>query len=864
FFNGCKKKRSNSALNAIVALDGKSAITLLPIQNQSNFEEPIAYNVVYCASDKQGEAVMASEILEFAVRKEYNALGFDGSKLVYNNKSKALTGLRSEIAHPKMNISKICSVKGPNINALTFAGTVATPPQSPEDFYVRQILWLAARGKWTKSGAKDFSPAFYHFLRESLSAVLDPRLGDVERIARIERFDTLYNPCADKDAQAKFQKERETNFDCKDGHYQIKATALEGYKDLDLITEALGKYREDNGLRALIAATFGVVVPEAESRSSSLALDGDVTSSFASAKSNKNSLTGFVDATPSIASAGQAKQSASDILKNASVQGASLYSKPVVLTPAEPKKPIVSTTTQDSLKQQLEGAKFYEGYKEGKSKEELAKNLKCPPWIENFGNGNMSNNPDCINWDKPKASGNTATSADNQQATAKSDDAKSQALKTENEAFCNKCRDKSGVCSDNGNAKWPVTYCVCTTAFGQNRKLLHKDTIDNYSNCSAYLQQLYLQDRSWAAEEQEAKKIAENALKRKADAAAKLASEKDEQKKKQLEEDINAEKNLADMSGMVLGQIKQPEKYDSTPKRDTISPPPGGVIAIKDAKGNTVITPGPVSATPAEPESPSESEVSNCKSKGATVDLRIKAKRDGKWSFSDCDCGDRDGKKFTIPASSQGTCDEIYAKVKGKPRLEVANVAPNKKLEKTGDQICKEKGGNYQGSVCDCGTDDSPLKVYVNVTSSESCKSAISAKNAEIATCKSNGGAWTRNSETGKFRCVCEGMGMAWAVDGKCKNVVSGFFAEDPNAKPESDPNGFREEFSPPPLNEDENKENDVSWADSFRNLWRTTPKEQADSEKIDSMIYDIATGEKNADSIMNDLTEGMRFQPPE
>jgi hypothetical protein len=606
-FNGCKKKRSDSALNAIVALDGKSAITLLPIQNQRNFDEPIAYNVVYCASDKPGDAVMAAEILEIAVRRVYNDLGFDGQKLVYNNKSKTVTDYRSDIARPELNISKICSVKGPNINALTFAGTVATPPQSPEDFYVRQILWLAARGKWTASGAEDFSSAFYHFLRESLSAVKDPRLGDLERIARIGRFDTLYNPCAEKDTKSKFQAEREQNFECMEGHYKIKASALEGYKDLDSITDALGKYKEDNGLRALIAATFGVVVPEAESQSSSLALDGGGDRKFAAA--NKNSLAGFVDGRPSTTSAGQAKQSAADILKNASVQGSGIYTKPVVLTPAEPKKPIVSTTTQDSLKQQLEGAKFYEGYKAGKSKEELAKSLKCPPWIENYGNGDMSNNPDCLNWDKPKASGDsTNSSTDKQQASAKSDEAKNEALKAENEKFCNQCRNKSGVCSDNGNSRWPVTYCVCTTAGGQNRRLLHKDTINNYASCSAYLQQLAQQDATWAKEEREAKKIADEALKRKADAEAKLKLETDEKKRRQLEEDINAEKNLADAGGMVLSQIKQPEKYNTTPQRDTISPPAGGVIAIKDSKGNTLLTPAPVSATPAEPESPSEGE----------------------------------------------------------------------------------------------------------------------------------------------------------------------------------------------------------------------------------------------------------------
>ncbi len=185
-------------------------------------------------------------------------------------------------------------------------------------------------------------------------------------------------------------------------------------------------------------------------------------------------------------------------------------------------------------------------------------------------------------------------------------------------------------------------------------------------------------------------------------------------------------------------------------------------------------------------------------------------------------------------------------------------------MEKTGDQICKEKGGNYQGSVCDCGLDDSPTIVYVNVNSSESCKSAISTINAEIAACKSKDGTWQRNSDTGKFRCVCEGVGLAWAVDGKCKNVVRGLFAVDPNVKPKSDPNSFREEFSPPILNEDEKKDNDVSWTDSFRNLFIITPKERVDSEKIDSMLYDIATGEKNADTIMNDLTKGMRFEPPE
>lgn len=130
----CKKKKNDSSLDAIVSLDGKSTISLLPLQDQANLKSPIAYGVVHCSSEVEGDAVRAAEVLEFLTTKTYDSLGTDSGKLVYNKSN-------AEISY----ISKMCAQKGKMLSALEFAGTVAIPPKSDNEFYTRQVLWLAAR-----------------------------------------------------------------------------------------------------------------------------------------------------------------------------------------------------------------------------------------------------------------------------------------------------------------------------------------------------------------------------------------------------------------------------------------------------------------------------------------------------------------------------------------------------------------------------------------------------------------------------------------------------------------------------------------------------------------------------------------------
>ena len=97
----CKKKKNDSSLDAIVSLDGKSTISLLPLQDQATLKSPIAYGVVHCSSEIDGDAVRAAEVLEFLTTKTYDSLGTSSGKLVYNKSN-------AEISYiSKMGSSKI-------------------------------------------------------------------------------------------------------------------------------------------------------------------------------------------------------------------------------------------------------------------------------------------------------------------------------------------------------------------------------------------------------------------------------------------------------------------------------------------------------------------------------------------------------------------------------------------------------------------------------------------------------------------------------------------------------------------------------------------------------------------------------------
>ncbi|MCX6116801.1 MAG: hypothetical protein NT027_04615 [Proteobacteria bacterium] len=225
--NSCKKNGSSST-KAIVSKDGKNAIGLLPMRHfyantlkltpGSAYQVQDALRLKYAAVHCKGDgAARVFNSLEDISRYTVLHLKHDKDQVMISQASvtDAMSGLAA--ANDKEGLDRFmdvkdkyfsidsngyyrivkgtekpCSILGDH--ALSGGSFVKLMADADTDFESKQILWLAARGRYTKNTSQAFSPAFYTFLRENIGAI--PRAAIGQSIPRFQEIDKEFNPCA--------------------------------------------------------------------------------------------------------------------------------------------------------------------------------------------------------------------------------------------------------------------------------------------------------------------------------------------------------------------------------------------------------------------------------------------------------------------------------------------------------------------------------------------------------------------------------------------------------------------------------------------------------------------------------------------
>lgn len=133
---------------------------------------------------------------------------------------------------------------------------------------------------------------------------------------RVVKFDEWYNPCSTATSNWQFKDLRNRNFDCKNNHYQIKASALDAFKSLEGLAGVIDSVNEQPEMLGAIAVTFGVSVPRSAVANSGtgLALQDNPGSAAVSVKSNFSS-GNYVDASPNRYSSGSTQSSSVKVYK---------------------------------------------------------------------------------------------------------------------------------------------------------------------------------------------------------------------------------------------------------------------------------------------------------------------------------------------------------------------------------------------------------------------------------------------------------------------------------------------------------------------------------------------------------------------
>lgn len=242
----CKPK-STSGLSAIVSRDGKNAIGLLPMRQHYENSVPLAPGVAsmvedairltYGAAKCVGpDAAAIFNTLEDISKQSTTALRHDGTKILIPiaaiNLGNSLSESQSRFemvnskyfqadsgGHKSID-PKTCWVMGDD--TLSAGSFVRIMADQTVEFKAKQIIWLAARGRWTGGNSAGFAGAFYTFLRESLGAT--PMKGE-DTTKRIQYVDTKFNPCVDKKLTDPFTCDANGNYEVV-GNFEAELTKL--------------------------------------------------------------------------------------------------------------------------------------------------------------------------------------------------------------------------------------------------------------------------------------------------------------------------------------------------------------------------------------------------------------------------------------------------------------------------------------------------------------------------------------------------------------------------------------------------------------------------------------------------------------